>query len=130
VEDAPGAPPIEAREGHELHRGDSIAAYRGMVSAAPGIDTPKLLEGFLAIGIRVSLERDGDTISHLAYIHPYPRKVCGIWLGASASEVQGILGIAEDETSMAQGRRFWIYDVEGHLGVGFDDTDRVNVISR
>jgi hypothetical protein len=125
-----GSPVVDPREGQELRRGGSITAARSVIGAAADANAAELLKKFLAIGVRVGLDIDGDTIAYLAYIQPYPRKVCGVWIGASAAEVQEILGIAEDEFKVNRGRRAWVYDHDGHLSVSFDDNDFVNAIGR
>lgn len=125
-----GLPAADPREGEELHRGASLMGSRTILGSDAPTTTPDLQKRFLALGIRGALAEDGDTIRHLAYIQPYPRKVCGVWLGASAADVQEILGVVEDETTMGRRSRFWIYELRGHLGIGFDETDRENVIVR
>jgi hypothetical protein len=125
-----GSLPIDAIEGQELRRGEKLSASRSLVGADLATPSSELARRFLELGIRVALEPDGDTISHLTYIHPYPRKVCGVWIGASVSEVDAILGTAADEPIFGRGNRGWIYEHDGHLCVCFDENDCVAAIVR
>lgn len=118
--------PSEDGNGEVIRRGAAI----DMLQPHPALPADQLLEQWLQRGVRVALTDEGRTVWHLTYIAPFVGKVCGVWIGASAYQVEQHLGAPADEVSTAHGRRGWIYEHDGHLFVGFDDDDRVDCIGR
>lgn len=117
--------PGEDVDGETVRRGDGI----NLLQASTSVPTEELCERLLQQGIRVALEDDGNTISHIAYTRPFARKVCGIWIGASAWQVEQILGAPVEEFTLT-GRRAWKYKMNGPLSVAFDENDLVALIGR
>jgi hypothetical protein len=130
IQQVEGAPPVDPTDSIELRRGHSIARARAIVEASWAVPIDEYLRLLLAHGIRVTLDDDGNTIQTVTYIRPFPRKMCGVWLGASAWQVQQILGPPVDEFTLGPGNRAWTYHLEGHLGIAFDEQDRVTEITR
>ena len=77
-------------------------------------------------GIRWFVE--GTKVTTAVYCKPFADSICGIWIGASAKEVEEVLGKAKREFLMPQ--RLWQYEVKGSLSLSFNNKDRVTVIQR
>jgi hypothetical protein len=70
----------------------------------------------------------GKKVTTTVYFKPFADSICGIWIGASAQEVEEVLGKARREFQMPQ--RLWQYEIQGSLSLIFNDKDRVTVIQR
>jgi hypothetical protein len=113
-----------------VRRGSSIRSHAALAGISSSASPEEIRTKLDALGIRIYLEHDTDRVGRLVYLAPYPRKVCGVWIGASASEVMSVLGESEDEDIDAEGQRAWTYERGGHLYVRFDEDDLVELIVR
>jgi len=120
--------PQDPIDGEQLRRDDPVSRVEelGLVeSGASSQDLDAVLE---KAGMRLMVQ--DQTIIAITYFAPFPKMICGIWIGASAWQVHEVLGTALEEFTVRDGDRAWRYRCDGHLSVGFDGHDRVSSISR
>jgi hypothetical protein len=128
-------------DGELIRRGDSLAKVkRAFKTKETPNDLPdsRLSQYYWPErGMRIAFEK--DSVNSVVYFAPFSDAVCSIWIGAHAWEVEEILGRAnheawtsvyDDKGGMIGRQRSWVYDVDGHLCVAFDRTDRVRSILR
>lgn len=117
------------RNGELVRRSDPLEKVKRAYGITEDPDTKNLFPGYHwpKRGIRMEFER--GNVRFIVYFDPFPDRICGIWIGAHAWEVDEILGRAKSETFTGTGR-LWQYDVDGFMSVDFDEQDRVRSICR
>lgn len=115
---------LKRRNGELIRRGDRLSKVKKAYHIS---DDPDGIDYYWPErGIRIGVQR--GVVNLVAYFAPFPDAICGIWIGARASEVDKILGRAKRE--FFQPHRLWHYDLDGFMSVGFDRNDRVDFIGR
>jgi hypothetical protein len=116
-----------SRNGELIRRGDSLAAVKKAYKITQEPDPERYQYSWPERGIRIEIKN--GKVHFVVYFAPFPDCICGIWIGARAWEVDGILGHAKAESFISTGR-LWQYDVDGFMSVGFDREDHVRTIVR
>ena len=138
------------RQDHELiRRGDSLSKVKKAygVAADPESEPTKRRDAsywWPDLGIRIWFCK--AKVESVYYSTPFPHKICGVWIGAHAWQVNELLGRADKESfwsdysdyKMGGGTkegfpprlRIWEYGVDGYLWLRFNDRDCVATIGR
>jgi hypothetical protein len=116
-----------SRNGELVRRGDPLSAVKKAYKITEEPDPAQSQYYWPERGMRIEIKE--GKVHLLVYFDPFPDCICGIWIGAHAWEVDGILGRAKAESLFSTGK-FWQYDVDGFMSVEFDRDDRVRSIGR
>ncbi len=138
------------RRNRELvHRGDSLAKVKQTFGVTADPETVgnvhrEATYTWENLGIRIWFKR--SKVESVFYSAPFPHKICGVWIGAHAWQVNELLGRAKKESvwqdytdyKMGGGTkegfppslRIWEYERDGYLWLRFDERDCVTDIGR
>jgi hypothetical protein len=138
-----------AADGELIGRGDSIAKIKRALGVTEEPESTVNIHTDQTYwlpkrGIRIWLSK--GKIASIFYSRPFAQKICGVWIGMHAWQVDALLGRANKETchynysgyEMGGGKksgfppplRNWEYERSGPLCLEFDAKDRVRWIGR
>ena len=114
-----------------VRRGDSAKTVRETFNLS---ENPRGKFSIGDAGVTININ-DRRRVTYVLYAAPFKHKICGVWIGLSAWQVNEILGPAKIEIlktdwDTKKDIREWHYKIDGELYLTFNHLDRLIEIAR